>query len=86
MLKTLKPRNSIVSGTTCFEVQATHNVNCQRKRCRQWINHNEGHNCVLITARRGSHTLQEIGKIYVLTRMRICQIEKEIIEKVRCYG
>jgi DNA-directed RNA polymerase sigma subunit (sigma70/sigma32) len=45
--------------------------------------HPEGHNCVMIAAMEGPHTLQKIGQIYGLTRMRICQIEKNIFEKIR---
>ena len=38
---------------------------------------------MLIAAQNGAHTLQDIGQIYGLTRMRICQIEKSIFEKIR---
>jgi hypothetical protein len=75
--------NRVVDGTTCFSVHAKANVDCQRQRCPQWINHPEGHNCVLIAAQEGAHTLQKIGQIYGLTRMRICQIEKGIFEKIK---
>jgi hypothetical protein len=73
----------VVPGTTCFAVQAEHGVDCQRKRCQHWIANPESHNCVIIAAQQGPHTLQKIGQIYGLTRMRICQIEKSIFEKIR---
>jgi DNA-directed RNA polymerase sigma subunit (sigma70/sigma32) len=47
------------------------------------VAHSEGKNCILITSKSGPKTLQEIGQIYGLTRMRICQIEKVIYEKVK---
>jgi hypothetical protein len=75
--------NRVVDGTTCFGVHAKHGVDCQRQRCPHWIDHSEGHNCVMIAAQNGPHTLQKIGQIYGLTRMRICQIEKSIFEKIR---
>lgn len=75
--------NRVVDGTTCFAVHAKHDVDCQRKKCPHWIAHPEGHNCVMIAAQEGPHTLQKIGQIYGLTRMRICQIEKSIFEKIR---
>ena len=75
--------NRVVDGTTCFAVQAKAGVDCQRKKCPHWIPHPEGHNCVMIAAQEGPHTLQKIGQIYGLTRMRICQIEKSIFEKIR---
>jgi len=73
----------IVEGTTCFAVQARFKVNCQRQGCPHWIPHSESQNCVILAAQEGPHTLQKIGQIYGLTRMRICQIEKGIFEKIR---
>jgi len=86
-LNVIQPNNKhnqkIVKGTTCFSVQAKHNLCCQRKTCDQWINYSDGNNCVIISASNGPHTLQKIGQIYDLTRMRICQIEKNIFDKIR---
>lgn len=76
-------QRKIVKGMTCFSAQAKFGVACQRQRCKQWINHVEGQNCVLIAAQQGPHTLQKIGQIYGLTRMRICQIEKELYKELR---
>jgi hypothetical protein len=78
-----KTRLNMVQDTTCYEAHKQHSVDCQRKSCQHWISHSKGHNCVLIAAQDGIHTLQEIGQIYGLTRMRICQIEKGIYEKIR---
>lgn len=39
----------------------------------------ESLNCSIIGAVQGEHTLQEIGDIFDVTRMRICQIEKTIL-------
>lgn len=78
-----KRRLGIVQNTTCFEVQAKYNVNCRRKNCKHWIEHPESNNCVIIAAKNGPYTLEKIGQIYDLTRMRICQIEKNIFEKIR---
>jgi len=73
----------VVDGTTCFAMQAKQGVDCNRQCCKNWISYPEGHNCVMIAAQDGPHTLQKIGQIYGLTRMRICQIEKNIFEKIR---
>jgi hypothetical protein len=75
--------SKVTDGTTCFAVQAKAGVDCQRQRCPHWIPHSEGHNCVIISAQNGPYTLQKVGQIYGLTRMRICQIEKSILEKIR---
>jgi DNA-directed RNA polymerase sigma subunit (sigma70/sigma32) len=43
------------------------------------MEHNESLNCAIIEAEKGEHTLQEIGDIFGVTRMRICQMEKTIM-------
>lgn len=70
---------------TCYEAIDSYGTVCQRKSCKQWINYSQGKNCVLITTQKGPLTLREIGKIYGLTRMRICQIEKSIYQKIRSF-
>ncbi|NBP02925.1 MAG: hypothetical protein EBU90_22995 [Proteobacteria bacterium] len=47
------------------------------------MNNIDSFNCVIIASQNGPYTLQKIGKIYGLTRMRICQIEKTIIQKIK---
>jgi len=73
----------VIQDNSCFSLHEKYNVSCQRKNCKNWIKYSEGKNCVIIASKAGSKTLQEIGKIYNLTRMRICQIEKNIYEKVK---
>jgi hypothetical protein len=68
---------------TCFEVSEKFDCNCQKKSCKQWIPYEKGNNCILVTTRKGPLTLREIGDIYGLTRMRICQIEKKIYKKIK---
>lgn len=75
--------NELMSNTTCFKILSENKTSCQRKRCENWIDNEKGHNCVNILAKNGPYTLQEIGDFYGLTRMRICQIEKEIYEKIK---
>ena len=36
----------------------------------------------MLAAKEGPMTLQEIGEIFDVTRMRICQIEKSIMKKM----
>lgn len=76
-------RGSVVKGTTCFDVQEKHKVCCQRESCNNWISSSEFNNCVVIASREGPHTLQKIGQFFGLSRMRICQVEKEIFERIR---
>jgi hypothetical protein len=75
--------DEVLKGTTCFKVLKENGTNCQRKSCHNWIPFESGNNCVMIASSDGTYTLQEIGKIYGLTRMRICQIEKEVLERAK---
>ena len=70
-------------GTQCFEKHESLGIACRKQDCKNWINCKEGMNCVLIAAKDGPKTLQEIGEIFDLTRMRICQIEKSIMGKLK---
>jgi hypothetical protein len=73
----------VVNNVTCYEAVDKNSCSCERKSCKQWIDFPQGKNCTLITTQAGPLTLNEIGKIYGLTRMRICQIEKNIYQKIR---
>ena len=68
---------------TCFDAHSEKNMPCRKKECKNWINCESGLNCVLVAAKDGPKTLQEIGEIFDLTRMRICQIEKSILGKLK---
>ena len=71
------------SEIKCFEEHKERNISCRKSDCKSWINCKEGLNCALISAEQGPKTLQEIGEIFSLTRMRICQIEKNIMGKLK---
>jgi hypothetical protein len=66
----------------CFDAHQKFKVSCEKRSCRYWINHKDSMNCTFLAARRGSMTLQEIGDIFNVTRMRICQLEKRILKKI----
>jgi DNA-binding CsgD family transcriptional regulator len=69
----------------CFESCALNNVNCENAVCRHFIHNEKSLNCVIVAAKEGPMTLQQIGDIFGVTRMRICQLEKRIIEKIRLH-
>ena len=82
----MKKRKSlpvINESNKCFDVHSSYGVSCQRENCKHFIMDSNNQNCVIIAAQKGPHTLQNIGKIYGLTRMRICQIEKKIYKKIK---
>ena len=56
---------------------------CEEKSCRHWVNCTKDLNCSVIASESGPKTLQEIGDYYGISRMRICQIEKTLLEKLK---
>jgi hypothetical protein len=75
--------NDIVAGSVCFEAHEKHCLNCQKKGCRCWFKNPSSYNCVILEARKGPQKQEKIGKYFGLTRMRVCQIEKNILERIR---
>jgi hypothetical protein len=74
----------------CFEYNNECKTNCQKRACRYWIEQSKYQNCCLIASRDDARslggekfTLQDIGDIFKVTRMRICQIEKIAIKKLK---
>ena len=72
----------VIKGTTCFKEHLDNNISCKRSDCKYWIDSSSDNNCVMISAQKGPKTLQEIGEIFGVTRMRICQIEKSVLSKL----
>ena len=68
----------------CFEYHKEKRNLCQKKECRYWINCKSSQNCCINAAEKSDNTtLEEIGNIFKVTRMRICQIEKKAISKIQ---
>ena len=68
----------------CFDYHNKNKTNCQRKKCRYWLEMTSGTNCCLnIASKDRKITLEDIGAFFKVTRMRICQIEKQAIKKIR---
>ena len=68
----------------CFEQCNLEKKNCKVSNCRYWINSKEYNNCCIIGANSSEKiTLQNIGEIFKVTRMRICQIEKIAVKKLK---
>lgn len=77
-----KKEAEILLNTTCFNEHKKRKLECKKESCRHWIQCKEHQNCTIIAADTGPKTLQEIGDIFSVTRMRICQIEKTILSKL----
>ena len=73
----------------CFEYNNNYGNKCNKEKCRYWIDQQKFKNCCIIAAKKEEDineekfTLQDIGNIFNVTRMRICQIEKNAISKLK---
>ena len=69
----------------CFNSNKKNNQHCSKKDCKYWIDLREHNNCCILAARHDQQnfTLEKIGNIFGVTRMRICQIEKIALSKVK---
>lgn len=74
-------KDNIIKNTTCFTEHKNRNLCCRKKQCKNWMDHKDSLNCAVIGASKGKWILRDIGAVFNVTRMRICQIEKEILKK-----
>lgn len=70
-------------GKTCFANCKNNDLNCKNTKCRAWFECKKYNNCAILASKDGPMTLQNIGDLFKLTRMRICQIEKNAVAKIR---
>lgn len=82
-IKKSNRKNNLDTTKTCFSNCEKNNKNCANKKCRMWFDSKKYNNCTILASEEGSRTLQEIGDLFGLTRMRICQIEKSAIRKLK---
>ena len=69
---------------TCFEAHKNKDVNCKIENCRYWHELQSNQNCMLNKINEEKDlTLQEVGDLFNITRMRVCQIEKLAISKIK---
>ena len=67
----------------CYQKIAESKRPCPESGCRHFLGAKEDLNCSIIAAESGPKTLQEIGNYYGISRMRVCQIEKAILKKLK---
>jgi DNA-binding CsgD family transcriptional regulator len=68
---------------TCYQAVQENNSACTQTECRHYLSSEGDLNCSILAAKNGPKTLQEIGDYYGISRMRVCQIEKSILKKLR---
>ena len=67
----------------CASRVKSENTPCIQEECRHFLNCKDDLNCAIVAAEQGPKTLQEIGDYYGISRMRICQIEKALLKKLK---
>lgn len=69
---------------TCFYYHKELNKCCKNTNCRYFQeNLKDSQNCIINESNEKEHTLEEIGDIFEISRMRICQLEKQIVGKLK---
>ena len=68
---------------TCYKVVQQSSSPCGESSCRHFLSSEKDLNCSILAAQNGPKTLQEIGDYYGISRMRVCQIEKSILKKLK---
>lgn len=72
-----------IKNQTCFVAHQIKNKLCRNQSCKFWHNLKNCNNCILNKVNTDNDlTLQDIGDLFGVTRMRVCQIEKEAVEKM----
>tara|TARA_Y100000817_G_C16372654_1_gene331048 strand:- start:73 stop:303 length:231 start_codon:yes stop_codon:yes gene_type:complete len=57
---------------------------CQRKDCRLWLEYGKDLNCTLVSVKKnGKLTLNEAGERLGISYVRVSQIEKEAVKKLK---
>jgi len=68
----------------CAEECMKKNKACGEKNCRDWIDYKQDLNCVEVAVKKnGSMTLKEVGKRLSVSYVRVTQIEKAALQKIR---
>lgn len=70
-------------NNTCFSAHKSCKKNCINSSCRYWHDLEESNNCIINKVNENKDlTLQDIGDLFGITRMRVCQIEKNTLKKL----
>lgn len=76
-------KDNIIKNDTCFAAHERYDLPCLKQSCRCWFNNPKSLNCINIAAKKGPEKQEQIGQYFGLTRMRVCQIEKSTLYKIR---
>ena len=57
---------------------------CNKKECRLWMDYDKDLNCSLISVKKnGKLTLNEVGERLGISYVRVSQIEKQAVNKLK---
>lgn len=75
--------NQMKDKFSCIKIIKESQSPCKKIDCRYNLGGEKSLACAIIAAEDGPMTLQEIGDFYGISRMRVCQIEKTILKKLK---
>ena len=69
----------------CVESCKRHGVSCPNSECKHWMHYEEDLNCALVAVDKHERglTLREIGERLGISFVRVCQIEKGAVKKLK---
>ena len=68
----------------CSKLCIHHDVSCPNEDCRYWINFSDDLNCTFIAIKKhGAMTLREVARRTGVSFVRIKQIEKAALAKIK---
>lgn len=73
----------IIKNTTCFVEHQKLKLTCSKSSCRHWFENKESYNCIILASKGGMLKQEKVGELLGLTRMRVCQIEKSVMKKIK---
>ena len=75
--------NKVIKNDTCFAAHERYNLPCLKTSCKSWFKNEDNLNCINLASKKGPENQEQIGEHFGLTRMRVCQIEKSILNKIK---
>ena len=69
----------------CVKACKKYGVSCPNAECKSWMNYEEDLNCTFVAVDKHERgmTLREIGERLHISFVRVCQIEKAAIQKIK---
>ena len=68
----------------CAQDNMENNSLCQNKDCRLWLAYKKDLNCTMVSVKKnGKLTLNEVGERLGISYVRVSQIEKQAVKKLK---